>query len=469
MSKIAAVLLAAGGSTRFGQPKQLLDWHGKPLVAHVADVALAAGLSPLVVVLGHQADAVRAALGSRPFQVATNWRWESGLSSSVQAGLAALDPTTEAALFLLCDQPLLTPRLLRELMSRFDPEGPTIVHPVLGGARRSPTLFGRELFAELGGVTGDKGGRVLVERYPERVARVTVDKPQLLADVDTPDEYRRLLALATVAEKSPEDVLSQIRHLIIDMDGVLWQGNQPLDGLVEFFEFLGSSDIGFVLATNNASQTPEVYQQKLAGLGIEIPRETVLTSAQATAAHLSSVGRPGARVHVLGMHGLEQALSEQGFELVDKDAEYVVVGWTIDITWQKLATATLQIRQGAQFIGTNPDVTFPSEAGLVPGNGATLAALQAATGATPLIVGKPEPWLYREALQRLGAAPETTAVVGDRLDTDIAGGVRTGLTTILVLSGIATRADLVNSPIQPDLVIEGISHLADLWGRLHGV
>ena len=230
-----------------------------------------------------------------------------------------------------------------------------------------------------------------------------------------------------------------------------------------FFDLLRQREIGFVLATNNASQRPDQYMNKLARFGVTVGPEHILTSAQATADYLASIAPPGARVHVLGMEGLRDALTAGGFTLVEEGAEYVVVGWAIDLTWRKLAVAALQIQAGATFIGTNPDVTFPSEVGPVPGNGAQLAALQAATGVAPLVIGKPEPWLYQEAMRRLGATPETTAVIGDRLDTDIAGGVRAGLRTILVLSGTSSESDLRASPVRPDLVAADIGELARLW------
>jgi len=138
----------------------------------------------------------------------------------------------------------------------------------------------------------------------------------------------------------------------------------------------------------------------------------------------------------------------------------------MDLTWQKLAMATLLIRQGAQFIGTNPDVTFPSEAGPVPGNGSTLAALQASTGVSPLVLGKPHPWLFQEAMRRMGAEPASTAVIGDRLDTDIAGGINAGTGTILVLSGISTRSDLDRAGARPDLVCADVGELVQVWQRV---
>jgi 4-nitrophenyl phosphatase len=251
--------------------------------------------------------------------------------------------------------------------------------------------------------------------------------------------------------------------LIIDMDGVLWRGEQPIEGLGAFFDMVKEREIGYVLATNNASRSPESYVQKLHNFGVDIPATCILTSAQAAATYLSDQAPPGAPVYILGMDGLREAVLERGFHLVEGGAEYVVVGWTIDLSWQQLAAATIQIRDGAQFIGTNPDVTFPSEAGLVPGNGAVLAALEAATGVQPIVVGKPRPHLYREAMRRMGSKPQNTAVIGDRLDTDIAGGAGLGLFSILVLSGITTTDDQGSWPITPDLVCSNIAELARIW------
>ncbi len=461
--RIAAVILAAGASTRFGRSKQLLDWNGRPLVAHVADVAQAAGLAPVIVVLGCRAEAVRSALAARSVQMAMNWRWEQGMSTSVEVGLMMLPPDIEAAIFLQCDQPLVDADLLRALVTRFEATDAPIVHPTHDGQRRTPVLFARALFPELAAVTGDEGGRSLIARYADRVATVAVEDPHWLLDADTPAEYERLLALRD--RRPSASRLCAIRHLIVDMDGVLWRGEEPMPGLRQFFEFLHHWDVGYVLATNNSSHRPDQYVHKLARFGVEIPVECILTSAQATAAYLTDQAPPGARVYVIGEEGIRACLEEYGFVLTDQGAEYVVVGWDRHLTWEKLRTATLLLHRGAVLIGTNPDTDFPTKRGPAPGNGAQLAALETATGVVPTVVGKPEPWLYEQGLRRMEARPESTAVVGDRLDTDIAGGQRLGLTGILLLSGITTEADLAVTPTPPDLVYPGLEALVQAWER----
>ncbi|MBU0703130.1 MAG: HAD-IIA family hydrolase [Chloroflexi bacterium] len=465
LKQIAAIILAAGGSTRLGQPKQLLDWGGRPLLAHVAGVALSAGLDPLIAVLGCRVEEARKALGARPVQTVMNWRWQAGLSSSLRVGLAALPPETEAAIFLQCDQPLVTTDLLRVLVSRFEETGRPIVYPEHAGRRGTPVLFARSLFPELAEVSGDEGGRAVIARHPDEVATVEVLDPDVLSDIDTPEDYQRLLAIrhSPFAICNSPFAIRNLHHLIIDMDGVLWRGDEPLGDLAEFFAFLRRNDIDFVLATNNSSRTPEQYVAKLARFGVEVALDSVLTSSQATAAYLAGFAPPGARVYAIGEEGIRRALEQRGFVLTDEDAAYVVSGWDRQLTWDKLAKAALLIYAGAEFIGTNPDSSFPTVQGPVPGSGAQLAALEAATGVAPVVIGKPEPWMYEEALRRMDARPETTAVIGDRLDTDIAGGVRAGLATVLLLSGISTEADLAVSPVKPDLVCADIEELVRVW------
>ena len=260
-----------------------------------------------------------------------------------------------------------------------------------------------------------------------------------------------------------------IRALIIDMDGVLWHGTQAMPGLVEFFQTLDDLDIRYILATNNASLTPEQYVTKLAKMGVTVTQKQILTSGMATALYLSEQVNPKeTRVFVVGEDGATQPLLELGFTLTglyevnnsdkpeQKGADIVVCGKDETLTWAKLATASLNIRAGASFIGTNADTTLPTEHGVTHGNGAILAALEVASGVKPTIIGKPEPIIYQQALGLLGISPEQTVALGDRLETDILGAVRTGIRSIMVLTGISSEADLQESDYQPTWVMEDI-------------
>ena len=260
-----------------------------------------------------------------------------------------------------------------------------------------------------------------------------------------------------------------IRALIIDMDGVLWHGTQAMPGLVEFFKTLNDLDIRYILATNNASLTLDQYVTKLANMGVTVSQKQILTSGMATALYLSERVNPKeTRVFVVGEDGATQPLLDLGFTLTglyevdnsdkpeQKGADIVVCGKDETLTWAKLATASLNIRAGASFIGTNADTTLPTEHGITHGNGAILAALEVATGVSPTIIGKPEPIIYQQALGLLGISPDETVALGDRLETDILGAVRTGIRSIMVLTGISSEADLQDSGYQPTWVMADI-------------
>jgi 4-nitrophenyl phosphatase len=259
---------------------------------------------------------------------------------------------------------------------------------------------------------------------------------------------------------------TNIRGLIIDMDGVLWHGNQAIAGLTEFFQTLRNLNLRFILATNNASHTPQQYVSKLAGMGVTVDLNEIMTSAMATALYLAERMNPTeTRVFVVGEDGAIQALQEQGFILTaayeinsatSKGADVVVCGKDHSISWDKLATATLNLRAGAKFYGTNGDNTLPTELGLIHGNGAILAALQTASGVSPTIIGKPEPIMYQQAIARLGTDLSETIAIGDKLETDILGAIRTGIRSLMVLGGVSTEADLKASEYQPTWVMQDI-------------
>jgi 4-nitrophenyl phosphatase len=259
--------------------------------------------------------------------------------------------------------------------------------------------------------------------------------------------------------------LSSIKHLIVDMDGVLYRGGQRLPGARQFLGYLVEDQVPFVLATNNSMLSPREYVSKLAGMGMAVKEEQIITSAVATARYLERTAEPGTRIYAIGENGLLSALRERGFELADQGVQYVVVGMDRQLTWDKLRIATLAIRAGATFIGTNPDTTLPTEEGLVPGNGAGLAALEAATEVAPVIVGKPQPTLLEMAMEQMGVGKEGTAMMGDRLETDILAGKNAGLITVLTLGGVTRREELEHSSYQPDLVFDSLVDFLQLWRR----
>ena len=250
--------------------------------------------------------------------------------------------------------------------------------------------------------------------------------------------------------------LSSLQTLLIDMDGVLYRGPYALPGACELFALIRRYGISYNLITNNSSRTTQQYLGKLRGFGIDVQPEHLLTTGQATAQYLQQVCPQGAPVHVIGEEGLVQPLLEAGFWLDSQSPGYVVVGLDMGFNYEKLKVATRAIYSGARLIASNPDVTFPTEEGILPGAGAFLAAIFACTGVNPLVIGKPETRTLEMAMSRLGATRESTAILGDRLETDILAGRRAGIGTIMVLTGISTRADLEVSEIQPDYVFDDL-------------
>tara|TARA_R110002050_G_scaffold268113_1_gene410014 strand:- start:72595 stop:73452 length:858 start_codon:yes stop_codon:yes gene_type:complete len=267
--------------------------------------------------------------------------------------------------------------------------------------------------------------------------------------------------------------IDDLAGLIIDMDGVLWHGNKPMDGLIEFFSELRNCAIPFVLATNNASLTQQQYVDKLAAMGVEIEHSEVLTSSMATAQYLSDhLPSDMRRVFVIGEDGLRQPLIEYGFTLTElyqvnqpdkgiynQGADLVVSGLDRQLTWDKLATATLNINAGAQFFATNSDTTLPTELGEVMGNGGVLAALEAVTGVKAISIGKPAPILYQQALMLLGTNKANTIAIGDRLNTDILGAVNAGIRSIMVLTGVSTEQDISELDYEPTWVMADIQQI----------
>jgi 4-nitrophenyl phosphatase len=265
---------------------------------------------------------------------------------------------------------------------------------------------------------------------------------------------------------SPRD-LASLRALVIDVDGVLWHGDRDLPGVLAFFDFLRARQIAFIIATNNSARPGSEIVERLTAMGVKVDETNVLTSAQATALYLPRLAPRGARIFAIGGDGLRDELTRAGYTLVNENADLVVVGIDWTLTYEKLKRATLEIRRGAKFIGTNADKTYPGAEGIIPGAGAILAALQAATDVPPLVIGKPERAMFDIAMEQMGVARGATAMLGDRLDTDIEGAARAGLKSILLLTGVTTRDALTHSALQPDFCFDNLDRLREEWQRAY--
>lgn len=259
-----------------------------------------------------------------------------------------------------------------------------------------------------------------------------------------------------------------VRTFVFDLDGVVYRGEQPLPGAVDTIKILRQLGHQVYFLTNNSTQTRTTYALKLRGMGIEADEGCIMTSSYATALYLNEIGARGASVYVVGEGGLDEEISAIGMKLVRNGAsdraEYVIVGLDRDFCYDTLVTAQQSILHGARFIATNRDGTYPLENDVViPGGGTMVAAIEAATGVKPLLIGKPEIYAVRKVLDLAHASPEESVVVGDRLDTDILAGKRIGATTVLVLTGVTTRADLESAPeeMQPDIVVDILPQMLD--------
>jgi len=259
--------------------------------------------------------------------------------------------------------------------------------------------------------------------------------------------------------------LTHFTAALLDMDGVLYRGHEPLPGVNELLALFARRNIAYACVTNNAMLTPEQYEAKLAAMGIAIQAARVVTSPVATRRYLETQAPRGTPAYYVGMDGLREALFGDGyFVLEEQRPRFVVVGLDMEATYAKLTTAALAIRAGARFIGTNGDTTLPTERGLLPGAGSLLALLHAATDIEPFVIGKPAPTMLHAATDMLGADPRRTLVIGDRLDTDIAGAQAAGLASALVLTGVTTPEILEQSPIQPDAVYADLPAMVAAWG-----
>ncbi len=258
------------------------------------------------------------------------------------------------------------------------------------------------------------------------------------------------------------EFLADIKGLILDMDGVLWRDQSPLLDIPDFFSATHQQGLSVILATNNSTKTVQQYIEKLKQFGAIVQPEHIVNSSMAAADYLKRLHPKGGPVFIVGESGLVDSLAAEGFFLAEENVLAVVAGLDRHLTYAKLNRAARLIRNGAPFIGTNPDRTFPTPSGLTPGSGSVLAFLEAASGVSPIIMGKPERFMFDVALRRLNLAPQSVLGVGDRLDTDIQGAQAAGCRTAVVLSGVSTlvEAQVWNPP--PDLILDNLSDLINL-------
>jgi 4-nitrophenyl phosphatase len=248
------------------------------------------------------------------------------------------------------------------------------------------------------------------------------------------------------------------------MDGVLWKEATPIGDLPLIFSVVAARGLRLIAATNNATRSPEEFAARLRGFGVDVDPAQITTSAEATARTLEARFPSAGSVFVVGEHGIQERLRASGFEVITDPADHrgviaVVACLDREFSYQKLQAAASHIRNGAAFYGTNPDPTFPTPAGLVPGAGSIIAAIAAAAEKTPIIIGKPSPLMFEVAAERIGVAKEEVLVVGDRLETDIAGGQSWGARTALVLSGVSTADQAAAWRPKPDIVATDLAEL----------
>ena len=252
----------------------------------------------------------------------------------------------------------------------------------------------------------------------------------------------------------------EINSWLMDMDGVLVREEHPIPGADRFISRLRELERPFLVLTNNSIYTPRDLSARLALNGVHVPEERIWTSALATARFLEDQ-RPGGTAFVIGEAGLTTALHDAGYTLNERAPDYVVLGETRTYSFERIAQAIRLIARGSRFIATNPDPTGPTPDGPLPATGSVAALISRATGVEPYFVGKPNPLMMRSALNAIEAHSETTAMVGDRMDTDVVSGLEAGMHTVLVLTGSTTREEAERFPYRPSRIVESIAELVD--------
>jgi NagD protein len=248
---------------------------------------------------------------------------------------------------------------------------------------------------------------------------------------------------------------------LTDMDGVLVHEGQALPGAADFLQRLVERERRFLVLTNNSIFTPRDLSARLVRAGLHVPEESIWTSALATATFLADQ-QPGGSAYCIGEAGLTTALYEAGYTLTDTDPDYVVLGETRTYSFESITRAIRLIERGARFIATTPDGTGPSPEGPLPATGSVAALITRATGADPYFVGKPNPMMFRSAMNKINAHSESTTMVGDRMDTDVVAGIEAGLETVLVLTGSTRAADISRFPFRPSKILDSIADVVEL-------
>ncbi len=248
------------------------------------------------------------------------------------------------------------------------------------------------------------------------------------------------------------------KGFISDMDGVIYHGNKILDGVHEFIEWLKANDKHFLFFTNSSERSPLELSQKLKRLGLDVDASHFYTSALATADFLANQ-KPGCSAYVIGEPGLINALYSKGITMNDVNPDYVVIGETKNYNYENILRATKLVYGGAKLIGTNPDMTAPSEQGIIPATKAFVAPIELTTNCVAYYVGKPNPLMMKSGIKLLGVSPDDAVIIGDRMDTDIVAGIESEIDTALVLSGVTSLEDLKSFPYRPKFIYENVGEL----------
>lgn len=257
------------------------------------------------------------------------------------------------------------------------------------------------------------------------------------------------------------ETLRNRKGFICDMDGVIYHGNRLIPGVKEFVEWLYKEGKQFMFLTNASGRSPKELQQKLDRMGLDVDESHFYTSALATAKFINSQA-PGCSAYVIGEPGLFNALYDVGITSNDVDPDYVIIGETSNYNYESISTAVRHVRRGAKLIGTNSDITGPSEHGIIPACKALVAPVEIATGKEAYFVGKPNPLMMRSCLRRLGVHSDEAVMIGDRMDTDVISGIESGLDTALVLSGVTSLEEIDNYPYRPRLVLNSVADIVGL-------